>query len=148
MIRRWSVLGVLVLGSLVLAACGTVSASTALGRWVTSSNLPGALAQLKLDARHAVTELTAKSSSTKLSHTVCSVLYVETSQANAALPTPDTQTTKLLSAAYTDLGSGANECYAAGSSPTKRAVAIGYLRRAGAEMAEAQARVSAITGSP
>lgn len=146
MIRRWSVLGVLVLGSLILAACGTISASTALDQWATSSNLSGALAQLRLDARHAVIELTARSPSTKMVRTVCSVLDLETRQANASLPTPDAQTTTLLSAAYTDLGSGANECYEAGSSLTKRAVATDYLRRAGAEMAEAQARVSAVTG--
>lgn len=147
MSRRWRILGVVVLGSLALAACGTVSASTALGRWTRSSDLTGAVSQLTTDARHAVTELDLRSASVKQLHTVCSVLDLETLQANAALPTPDTQTTNLLSGAYTELGSGANECYAAGASAIKRTSAITYLRRGAAELAEAQARVSAVTGA-
>ncbi len=147
MSHRGRIVGILVLGSLTLAACGTVSASTALGRWTKSSDLTSAVAQLTSDARHALTELELTSASTKELHTVCSVLDFETLQANASLPTPDTQTTNLLSAAYTDLGSGANECYAAGPSPSKRRLAITYLRRAGAELAEAEARVGTVTGS-
>jgi len=143
-IRR---LGLVVLASLVLAACGTVSASTALSRWSKNGDLPSVVSSLSLDARHALTVLTRAHSTALQLHTVCAVLDLETVQANAALPTPDTQTTNLLSAAYTDLGSGANECYGSENSASKRDKAISYLHRAGAELAEARARVNAVTGS-
>jgi hypothetical protein len=133
------------LASLALAACGSVSPGTALSRWSTSSALPSAFSQLTLDARHALIALDTPNMSSAQLHTVCAVLDFETLQANASLPTPDVQTTNLLSSAYTDLGSGANECYGAGQSIVKRTRAVDYLRRADAELAEARARVAAIT---
>lgn len=130
--------------SLALAACGSVGAGTALANWATSSNLTRNSAQLVLDARKVLGELGDAHSSAAQLHTVCAVLDLEALQANAALPTPDNQTTALLSAAYTDLGDGANECYHAAASSLKRARAAAFLRRAGAELSEAQARVSAV----
>ena len=130
--------------SLALSACGSVSASTALSTWAANSNLSSNSAQLVLDARHALSALGDTRSTAAELHTVCAVLDLETLQANAALPAPDAQTTSLLSAAYTDLGDGANVCYQAAHSSSKRRRAIDYLRRAGAELAEAQARVSAL----
>ncbi len=144
MIRR---LGLVVLASLALAACGSISASTALSRWSKNSDLPSTISSLTLDARHALTVLERAHSTALQLHTVCAVLDLETVQANAALPTPDTQTTNLLSAGYTDLGSGANECYVSQGSPAKQAKAENYLHHAGSELAEAQARVNAVTGS-
>jgi hypothetical protein len=135
------------LASLALAACGSVSASTALSHWTTSSNLTGSLAQLTLDARHAVSALRTATTSAAQLHTVCAVLDLETLQANASLPSPDAQATALLSSAYTDLGSGANECYKAAASKAQRNIAVNYLIRAGAEISEAQARVASVTSS-
>ena len=146
--RRRTIAATLALGSsLALAACGSVSASTALANWAKGSNLTHNSAQLALDARHVLSALhDVRSSATQL-HTVCAVLDLETLQANSALPTPDAQTTSLLSAAYTDLGDGANECYGAAASVTKRARAAAFLHRAGAELSEAQARVTALAAS-
>ena len=133
--------------SLALGACGTQSATSALTDWTTSSNLAGALSQLTLDARHVLSALEDPASSGVQLHTVCAVLYLETLQANSSLPTPDAQTTALLSGAYTDLGAAANQCYVAGASPSKRRRAMGYLHAAGAKLSEAQARVSAVTAA-
>ena len=146
MSRLASALGGLVVAasSLALSACGTVSASTALSTWAQNSNLSSNSAQLVLDARHALSALGDTRSTAAELHTVCAVLDLETLQANAALPAPDAQTTSLLSAAYTDLGDGANVCYRAAHSSSKRRRAIDYLRRAGAELAEAQARVGTL----
>lgn len=130
--------------SLALAACGSVSAGTALTEWAKSSNLTINSAQLVLDARKVLVELDDAHSSAAQLHTVCAVLDLEALQANAALPTPDDQTTTLLSGAYTNLGDGANVCYHAAASPARRDRAAAFLRRAGAQLSEAQARVSAL----
>ena len=143
-VPRTLVAALLVSASLALSACGSQSAGTALTNWAKSSNLSSNAAQLVSDARHALSALGDPRTTAAQLHTVCAVLDLETLQANAALPTPDAQTTALLSAAYTDLGDGANECYLAAHSTAKRVRASAYLRRAGAELSEAQARVSAL----
>jgi len=145
--RRAVTGGICLTASLTLAACGSLSATDALTKWTTSSNLSRNAAQLVLDARHVLRALDTPSSTAAQLHTVCAVLDLETLQANSALPSPDSQTTSLLSAAYTDLGDGANECYVAAASPAKRARAAAYLHRAGAELSEAQARVKALQAS-
>jgi hypothetical protein len=145
-IRRVVVVVVLTVASFTLAACGSISASTAMSNWTKSSSFSSAVAQLTLDARHALSELDVVSATPAQLHTVCAVLDLETLQANSALPTPDDQTTALISKAYTDLGDGANECYVASGSFAKRDRAIAYIRRAGAELSEAQARVEALRG--
>ena len=137
----------LVCAPLALSACGTQSAGTALSKWATSSNLATNSAQLVSDARQALLALKDPRTTAAQLHTVCAVLDLETLQANSALPTPDAQTTALLSAAYTDLGDGANVCYRAARSTSERERASAYLRRAGAELSEAQARVSALRSS-
>lgn len=134
----------LVVASLSLSACGSVSASTALKKWVSSANLTLNDAQLISDARHALTALQDTHSTAAQLHTVCAVLDYETLQAYASMPSPDNQTTQLLTAAYTDLGDGANECYVAANSSAKRAAAAAYLHRAGAAFSEVRARLSAL----
>jgi type II secretory pathway component PulJ len=138
----------LLVASLSLSSCGSVSASSALKNWTTSANLMSNDAQLSSDARHVLTALKdARTTATQL-HTVCAVLDYETLQAYASLPSPDDQTTQLLTSAYTNLGDGANECYEAAHSSAKRATAAAYLHRAGAAFSEAQARLSALGVSP
>jgi type II secretory pathway component PulJ len=130
--------------SLSLSACGSVSASTALKNWTTSANLTRNDAQLSADARHVLTALKDTRTSAVQLHTVCAVLDYETLQAYASLPSPDDQTTQLLTSAYTNLGDGANECYGAANSSAKRVTAAAYLHRAGAAFSEVQARLSAL----
>lgn len=144
---RWGALLVatsLVVTSLSLTACGSVSASTALKKWVTSANLTRNNAQLTADARHALSALQDLHTTSAQLHTVCAVLDYETLQAYASLPSPDDQVTHLLTAAYTDLGDGANECYVAAHSSVKRAAAAAYLHQAGAAFSEVQARLSTL----
>lgn len=143
-VARTRITVLLVGASLALSACGTQSAGHALSDWATSSNLSANSAQLVRDARHALSALADPHTTAAQLHTVCAVLDLESLQAYAALPTPDPQTTALLSSAYTDLGDGANECYGAARSTSKRARAATFLRRAGAELSEAHARVNAL----
>jgi type II secretory pathway component PulJ len=130
--------------SLSLSACGAVSASTALKDWTTSANLTRNDAQLSSDARHVLVALKDAHTTAAQLHTVCAVLDYETLQAYASLPSPDDQTTQLLTTAYTDLGDGANECYGAAHSSAKLVRAAAYLHRAGAAFSEVQARLSVL----
>jgi len=137
-------LGSITLAAVLLAACGTVSPTTAMKNWTASSNLRANAAQLVLDARHALATLDQPRSTVAQLHTVCAVLNLETLQANSALPTPDAQTTSLLAGAYNDLGAGANACYRSAASEARRQTARTYLRRAGALLSEALARVATL----
>ncbi len=126
-----------------MAACGsTVSSGSALHSWVVQSNFHEGVATLTADARHAARALRDASTTTNELHLVCGVLLFDTQSANASLPTPDTQTTHLLSRAYTDLGAGANQCYDAGTSAPRRATALRSLESGAALIAEADARVA------
>ncbi len=141
MIRR---LAVLLAAGLTLAACGAkVSSATALRDWVTQSGYHDTSRALATDARHAVRALENPSMGPKGLHLVCGVLLYDTESANASLPTPDQQSTSLLSRAYTDLGAGAHQCYDAGFSRARRAAAVGSIRNGGAALAEATARLAA-----
>ena len=131
----------LALAGVVLGGCGSVSTTSALAQWSHQSNFDQSVSILLGDARHAANALRAQSSLNEL-HTVCAVLLVDVQSANAALPTPDPQTSKLLSSAYTDLGAGANRCYVA-NSPTRRERALADLTRGAGELVEARTRVRA-----
>jgi len=129
--------------ALALAACGTVSASTAMRSWVTQSAFSSAVTTLRTDARHAATALRDPRSTPNLLHTVCAVLSLDAQQANSALPSPDDQSTTLLGRAYTQFGRGAERCFGAAANSASRAAAITELQRAIATLAEADARVAA-----
>ncbi len=129
----------LALAGLALGACGHVSSASALHQWSQQSAFDSAVRTLRGDARHAATTLRSSSTLAQL-HTVCAVLLVDVQAANAALPTPDAQTTRLLSRAYEDLGAGANRCYGA-TSGSRRQAALEALGRGAGELSEAQARV-------
>lgn len=132
------------LAGLLLSACGSTSATSALRQWSSQSDFASALSTVRGDARRAVGELRVSSSPAVL-HTVCAVLAFDVEQAQASLPTPDSQTTGLLSRAYLGFLAGANECYQA--SPASRTRAIASLNQAGATLAEAAARLRASTSS-
>lgn len=131
-------LGLLAAG-LSLSACGAVTSTSALSQWSHQSNFEQSMGILLTDARHAASALRSNASLNEL-HTVCAVLLVDVQSANAALPTPDAQTSHLLSRAYTDLGAGANRCYVATSSAL-RSRALADLSRGAGEVVEARTRV-------
>jgi len=132
---------------LLLGACSTTSAPSALAQWVSQSNLSHAVTVLRGDARHAATALRSPASTAGDLHTVCGVLLVDAQSANASLPTPDNQATILLSRAYTQFGAGANQCYWASSNAPARRHALASLQRAIATLSEATARITAASAS-
>jgi hypothetical protein len=138
-------LAALLVSGMLLAACGTVSASSALRTWVKDSGFHSAVSTLRTDARKSAAQLRNASATANDLHTVCGVMDLEAQQANASLPTPDDQATSLLSRAYDALGAGATECYGASPSASARATAIATLERAIALLSEASARIDAAT---
>ncbi len=135
----------LLVAGLTLGACGTVSASSALQSWVSQSNFRSAVSSLRADAAHSAAALRDAGSTSNDLHTVCAVLNLESLQANASLPTPDSQATALLSRAYDNFGAGAIECYHASSSASARAKALASLEAAVGALSEATARIDAAT---
>jgi hypothetical protein len=140
-------LGALLLAGLLLSACGSISASTAMTKWVSESSYAANNHTLLNDARHSANALRNAAMTNLDLHTVCAVLYLETDQANSALPTPDRQTTSLLGKAYNNLGAGANVCYDAANSVTQRSRALAYLTKGVAQLSEASALITSITSS-
>lgn len=135
-------LGALLVGGLLLSACGSVSAASGLASWVVQSSYRSSAATLVGDARHSADVLKITNSSNADLHTVCGVLLFDTESANASLPTPDARSTTLLSKAYTNLGAGANECYVASSNVDARAKALQTLTSGLADLSEASARIT------
>jgi hypothetical protein len=139
-------LGALLVAGLMLSACGTVSSVSALRTWVDKSDFRSSMSTLSGDVRSSASALRNASMTASDLHTVCGVLLLDTEEANASLPTPDTQATNLLSSAYTNLGAGANECYDA-ASPTQRARALLSLTKGYAELSEAKVRIDVASAS-
>lgn len=139
-------LGGLILAGVLLGGCGSITAASALQSWIAQSDFSSSLKILAGDTQHARESLVNAAASVNDLHTVCGVLLVDAESANASLPTPDTQTTNLLSSAYTQLGEGANLCYRAGANTNERARALRALVRAGAYFSEAGARIAAAAG--
>ena len=135
-------LGALLVGGLLLSACGSVSAASGLASWVVQSSYRSSAATLVGDARHSADVLKITNSSNADLHTVCGVLLFDTESANASLPTPDARSTTLLSKAYTNLGAGANECYVASTNVDARAKALQTLTSGLADLSEASARIA------
>jgi len=143
---RW--LAAILAAGLLLSACGSQSLETAMRSWVAQSGYVANNGQLITDAQRSVDALRAKDESNRDLHTVCAVMYLESDQAGAALPTPDTLATKLLGDAYIKLNAGANVCYDAGTDPAKRALAISDLSKGVGSLDEAYARIKSDTSSP
>ena len=123
---------------LLLGACGSVSASTAMVDWVSQSGYAATAKAVLVDAKNAAQDLRDPSTSIAELHTVCGVLLYEDSQANASLPTPDDQASQLLASAYGELGAGANQCYRG-----QRVRALASLAKGVALLSEAGARITA-----
>lgn len=141
------VLGVLLIAGLVLSACGTVSVATAMSKWVSQSSYVANNHTILNDARHSANALRHPAMTNLDLHTVCAVLYLETEQANSALPTPDHQTTIILGKAYNNLGAGANVCYDAAHSTAQRNRALRYLTLGVAQLSEGSARIASVTSN-
>lgn len=142
MIRR---LAALAAAGLLLSACGSESVPTAVKSWVSQSAFHAAVSTLRGDAASAARELRDARATAVDLHTVCAVLDLESEQANASLPTPDDQSTELLSHAYDDLGAAAVKCYGAQSSAPKRAAALASLSDGVGYLAEASARIASLS---
>jgi len=138
----------LLVAGLLLSACGTESEAQAMAGWVHQSDFHSNTSTLQGDVRHSATALQDATSSAHVLHVVCGVLVTDTEAANAALPTPDPQSTSLLSRAYTDIGGGANTCFGAGSNASLRKKALDYLQNGLGELNEAVLRVDVARGSP
>ncbi len=144
MIRR---LAVLLVAGLLLSACGTESSVAAMRTWVTQSSFRSNLSALNTDIHHSASALGHPSTSSASLHTVCAVLFLELDEAGASLPTPDSQATSLLSKAYINLQTGANECYDAAASPTARTRALASLAKGFAVLSEATVRIDVASAS-
>ena len=88
----------LLVGGLLLSACGTQSMSTAMRSWTKESTYGANNNALLSDVQHSARALRTPSEGTNDLHTVCGVLLYESEEANAALPTPDDLANTLLSA--------------------------------------------------
>jgi hypothetical protein len=137
----------LCLAGLMLAACGSISPATAMKSWVTQSSYVANNDTVRTDAVNSAGALNETNTSSAALHTVCAVLLVDSEAANSALPSPDNQTTSLLSSAYNDLGAGANDCYKANSNEVIRHDAIEWLVKGTGLLAEASARIHAVMGN-
>jgi hypothetical protein len=114
--------------------------------WVAQSSFSSTRSSIDIDARHSATALRDAAMTSAQLHTVCGVLEFELEEANASLPTPDDQSTSLLSRSYGQFGVGASECYRAGSSASARQSALAALSRGMALLSEAVARVNVASG--
>jgi hypothetical protein len=118
-----------------------------MAKWASQSSYVANNHTLLNDARHSASALRNASMTNLDLHTVCAVLYLESEEANAALPTPDQQTTTILGKAYNNLGAGANVCYDAANNTAQRTRALRYLTAGVADLSEASARIASITSS-
>jgi hypothetical protein len=134
-------IALLLVGGLLLSACGTQSMSTAMKSWTKESTYTSNNKTLLGDVQHSATALRIASEGSNNLHTVCGVLLFESEEANAALPTPDDLVNTLLAKAYGNLGAGANVCYKSADDPARRAKALNYLSRGVGQLAEASAQI-------
>jgi hypothetical protein len=133
----------LLAAGLLLCACGTVSAGTAMSGWVKQSGFTGNVRALFGDVKNSAKDLHNDSLSNNDLHTFCNVLFVDDGSMQSSLPTPDKQATNLLNAAYRDFATAAVECYSANAVPGDRAKALAKLTSGAALLSEARARVAA-----
>lgn len=139
MIRR---VATLLATGLLLCACGTVTASTAMSGWVKQSGFKSNAESLFHDVKNSAKDLHNVGLSSNDLHTFCNVLFVDDGSMQSSLPTPDRQATNLLNQAYRDFATAAVECYSAIAVPGDRAKSLANLSRGAAVFAEARARVA------
>jgi hypothetical protein len=79
-------------------------------------------------------------------HAACSTLLNDAQMANSSLPSPDPDVTTLLTNAYNDEGTAANQCYDAGTNKSLLAESERNSVKAEALYQEALQRIRVITG--
>jgi hypothetical protein len=135
----------LLVAGVLLSACGTTSPSNAMKKWISQSAYRANLSTITGDVRKAAKELHKSDATSNDLHTICAVVILDANQANASLPTPDSQATALLAKAYDDIGAGGNKCYVAVSAGA-RTSALTWLSRGMAALSEGTARVNVAAG--
>ncbi len=117
-----------------------------LTQWADGTGLGSSVGTLMADDTRIAT-VVAHHRGAGAVHADCAVLLNDTEAANTELPAPDDEVTTLLSTAYTQLGSAANDCYrAGGGDPSLQAQSAHERIRAVALLSEALARIHSITG--
>jgi hypothetical protein len=133
----------LLAAGLLLCACGSISASTAMKGWVKQSGFEANATALFHDVKNSAKDLHNDSLTSNDLHTFCNVLFVDDGSMQSSLPTPDRQATNLLNKAYRDFATAAVECYSADAAPADRVKALSDLTSGAALLSEARARVAA-----
>jgi len=133
----------LLAAGLLLCACGSVSAGTAMSGWVKQSSFTSNVRSLFQDVKNSAKDLHNDTLTNNDLHTFCNVLFVDDGSMQSSLPTPDKQATNLLNAAYRDFATAAVECYSANAVPGDRAKALAKLTSGAALLSEGRARVAA-----
>lgn len=114
--RSWAhrlvVISIVVLGS-SLAGCTldqTGPPAAQLSAWMTAAAGGAAVGQVEADARNIDVAISGHNTPAAL-RTVCALLTNDAQTAIGNLPTPDTQLTGDLNAAYEDAAAAGNDCY-------------------------------------
>ena len=100
----------------VAAGCGSSAVSPseknagATAAWITATKFAGVVGDLQNDT-DKIALATRKHLPVLTMQTLCGILLLDVQSANNDLPAPDRTATKLLAAAYGDLGAGANQCF-------------------------------------
>jgi hypothetical protein len=145
-----------VVGGLVLAVvCSLVSgctldpsgsAAAQVSGWITTSGGGAAVGQVEADSRNIGLALSRHNTPAAL-RTVCALLTTDAQTAIGNLPTPDSQLTDQLNAAYEDAAAAGNDCYNGADGNAS------LLRRSASERAKlvpmlltAVERITSITG--
>ncbi len=118
-----------VLGSLVLSGCGTVTTKELTVTWMKDAQHDRVYKSLHHDIAKTVRYLKDPTSTRADLHTLCSVLNLEIHAANDHLPTPDREATNLLADGYDQLATATTQCDVAGADPVARAKAIATFRK-------------------
>ncbi|MGD0391024.1 MAG: hypothetical protein ABSC41_00120 [Acidimicrobiales bacterium] len=84
--------------------------ATQVSGWLTTSGGGSAVGQVEADTRNIQLAI-VRHDTAKALRTVCALLTTDAQTAIGNLPTPDTQLTNDLNAAYEDAASAGNDCY-------------------------------------
>jgi len=137
--------------ALTLAGCSSPSTPSSqqaqMKTWVNQTGFGPVVGTLENDARSA-TQVLASGAGVNAAHTVCAVLLLDAENANNNLPTPNQNTSMLLSKAYGDLGAAATSCYRAPKSTSAQRAFLKNRNRGLAFLVEGQATIEAALGAP
>lgn len=110
---RLVVVSIVVFGSSLAAGCTldqTGPPAAQLSAWMTTAAGGAAVGQVEADSRNIDVAIASHNTPAAL-RTVCALLTNDAQTAIGNLPTPDTQLTDDLNAAYEDAAAAGNDCY-------------------------------------